>query len=121
MIQVLTKPEITPEDLLDMPDAGGVELIDGKLMEKPVSTLSCLVEGTVYALVSSHSQSMKLGSVWTGTMGFQCFPDAPKKVRKPDVSFVTASLFKPEMLGTGFLPIAPDLAVEVISPGDLAH
>src|ERR1700722_11666707 len=53
-------------------------------------------------------------------MGYQCFPDHPKKVRKPDVSFVKGERFTPELLETGFLPIAPDLAVEVISPNDLA-
>ena len=121
MITPLVKPMITPEELLEMPDTNSCELIDGQLMEKNVSTLSCLVETLVLLRVGNHCQHNKLGFVWGGTMGFQCFPDAPRKVRKPDVSFVKEERMKAELLATGFLPIAPDLAVEVISPGDLAH
>jgi Uma2 family endonuclease len=54
-------------------------------------------------------------------MGYACFPGHPKKVRKPDVSFVKEERMTAELFETGFLPIAPDLAAEVISPGDLAH
>jgi Uma2 family endonuclease len=111
----------TPDDLLAMPDAVGCELVDGRLVEKNVSTLSCLVESLVHGKVFSHCHANNLGPVWTGTMGFQCFPNQPKKIRKPDVSFVKAASFLPELMNTGYLPIAPDLAVEVISPGDLAH
>jgi Uma2 family endonuclease len=121
MITALANTTITPADLLEMPDAAGFELVDGQLVEKKVSTLSCLVESLVHGKVLFHSQQNSLGPVWTGTMGFQCFPDRPYKVRKPDVSFVKAERFAPELLQTGYLPLAPDLAVEVISPGDLAH
>jgi Uma2 family endonuclease len=121
MITVATKPEITPEELLDMPGAASYELVDGQLVERKMSTLSCLVEGLVYERVQGHARPNKLGLVWPGTQGYQCFPDRPKKVRKPDVSFVKAERMTLELLQTGNLPIAPDLAVEVISPGDLAH
>jgi Uma2 family endonuclease len=121
MIKIFTKPPTTPEELSAMPDAANYELVDGQLVERNVSTLSCLVESMVHARIFSHAQQGKLGPVWTGTMGFACFPDRPKKVRRPDVSFVKAERMTPELMQTGYLPIAPDLAVEVISPGDLAH
>jgi Uma2 family endonuclease len=121
MIATLAKQTYLPADLLQMADAAAFELVDGRLVEKNVGTLSCLVEGTMYHKIRGHCEQNRLGPVWTGTMGFQCFPDRPNKVRKPDVSFVKAARFMPEMLHTGFLPIAPDLAVEVISPGDLAY
>ena len=121
MIRTVTKPEITPEELLDMPDAARYELVDGQLVERNVSTLSSLVEGLVYEKVQAHARPNKLGLVWPGTLGFQCFPNRPKKVRRPDVSFVKADRMTPELFETGNLPIAPDLAVEVISPNDLAH
>lgn len=121
MIQVLTKPEITPEDLLDMPDAAGYELVGGQLVERNVSTLSALVEGLVYEMIQGYVRPNKLGLVWPGTLGIQCFPRHPKMVRKPDVSFVKADRLSAKLLETGHFPLAPDLAVEVISPGDLAH
>jgi len=121
MIVAASMPEITPEDLLRMPDAGNLELVDGQLVEKNVSTLSALVEGLVFGKIHGHAQPNRLGPVWPGTLGFQCFPDQPKKVRKPDVSFVKAERMTAELWQSGNLPIAPDLAVEVISPNDTAH
>ncbi len=121
MIQVLTKPEITPEELLHMDDAASYELVDGQLVERNVSTMSALVEGLVFAKIYGHVESMKLGLVWPGTLGIQCYPTHPKKVRRPDVSFVKAERLTAKLLETGHFPLPPDLAVEVISPGDLAH
>ena len=41
-------------------------------------------------------------------------------VRKPDVSFIRAGCLPGDVLPSGILRIAPDLAVEVVSPNDLA-
>jgi Uma2 family endonuclease len=121
MIATRAKTTYLPADLLQMAEGASYELVDGRLVEKNVRTLSCLVESLIHGKVFVHCQQYRLGPVWTGTMGFRCFPDHPNKVRKPDLSFVRAARFTPELLNTGYLPIAPDLAVEVLSPGDLAY
>lgn len=108
----------TPADLLRMPDASGVELVNGELVEKPVSVLSALVEGTVYAKIRNHCDAHQLGIALTASNGIQCFPNHPTKVRKPDVVFVRRDRFSRENLLEGFLSIPPDLAVEVISSHD---
>jgi hypothetical protein len=51
--------------------------------------------------------------------GYQCFPDDPGKVRKPDASFIQAARLAVEDEPEGWARIAPDLAVEVVSPNDL--
>ncbi len=117
---VLAKPPVTPTDLLAMPEGKSYELVDGQLVEKNVSALSGIVESTLHWHVAVFCDKNKLGPVWTGTQGFQCFPNRPKRVRRPDVSFVKAERFTPDMFDAGFVQIAPDLAAEVISPGDLA-
>ena len=48
MIAILNPPTITPDDLLQMPDASNFELVDGHLVERNMSTLSCLVEGLTF-------------------------------------------------------------------------
>jgi Uma2 family endonuclease len=53
-------------------------------------------------------------------MGFRCFPDEPAKFRKPDVSVVRADRLSGIDPKEGFVPVPPDLAVEVVSPNDLA-
>ena len=58
----------------------------------------------------------KLGHVFDGQTGFR-FPD--RNLRSPDVSFVATDRL-PEGVPTGFVHVAPDLAVEVLSPSDRA-
>ncbi len=42
----------------------------------------------------------------------------PDTVRGPDISFAAAERVPSEGLPEGFFPGAPDLAVEIVSPGD---
>ena len=62
-----------------------------------------------------------LGYVFDGQTGFR---PPHGNLRSPDVSFVAAARL-PGGIPSGFLPLAPDLAVEVLSPddraGDVAH
>ena len=51
---------------------------------------------------------------------YQCFPDEPARVRKPDVSFIRFGRLPGEQLPEGHTRIAPDFAGEVVSPNDLA-
>ncbi len=111
----------TPDELLVLPDAVDYELVDGELVERNMSVLSSLVELRVGRLVGNYCDDKKLGPVFGPSLGFQCFGNAPYKIRKPDVAFISAERFHSELLAEGYCPIAPDLAVEVISPGDLAH
>ena len=47
--------------------------------------------------------------------------DDPDKVRKPDVSFIRAGRLPNDRAPAGWVHIPPDLAVEVLSPGDTAY
>src|SRR6516164_2607030 len=61
-----------------------------------------------------------LGWVFPEGTSYQCFSDAPGKVRKPDVSFIRLErLSAEEAAARGHARIAPELAVEVVSPNDL--
>jgi Uma2 family endonuclease len=83
--------------------------------------ISSLVECLVSSVLMVHCRTVGAGLVWAGSLGYRCFPDAPDKIRKPDVSFVRQERFRTEYLREGFLTIVPDLAVEVLSPNDLAY
>jgi Uma2 family endonuclease len=60
--------------------------------------------------------------VFPASLGYRCFADDPDKVRKPDVTVVGAARLAalPEP-NPGFMPIVPDLAVEVVSLHDTVH
>jgi len=61
-----------------------------------------------------------LGEVFAAGTGFILRRD-PDTVRAPDASFVARDRLTPEELPVGYLDLAPDLAVEVVSPGDSAR
>ena len=47
-----------------------------------------------------------------------CIRDSPDTVRAPDAAFVTQAKMDKLDDDSGYLPFAPDLAVEVVSPSD---
>jgi Uma2 family endonuclease len=111
----------TPEDLLTMQGGVKYELVDGRLVERNMSRVSSWVEGEIHHVLTGFARKGELGWVWTSSMGYVCFPDSPKKVRFPDVSFVR-KIRLPDALATdgGYVYLPPDLAVEVVSPNDTA-
>ena len=115
-----TTTSLTPADLLAMPDEKDYELVDGQLVERNMGFLSSWVAGELLFKIRSYCEVSRYGWVFPADNGYQCFPDAPNKVRKPDVSFVRRDRLPPHAWTEGYLSIAPDLAVEVISPNDLA-
>jgi Uma2 family endonuclease len=121
MSAVAEKTEISPEELLRMPDRKNFELVDGELLEQKVSILSSWIGGELFGLIRDFCGSRQMGWVFPPDSGFQCFPDRPKTVRKPDVSFVKTGRMTWDQLTDGWLRIVPDLIVEVISPNDLAY
>ena len=62
-------------------------------------------------------KARKLGIVCGAETGF-ILSRNPDTVRAPDVSFVSSARIPKEGVPDNFWPFAPDLAVEVVSPGD---
>ena len=122
MSTVLEQALFEPEDLLTMPDGDRFELVDGQLVERNMSKWSSYVAGTMHHLLRSHNDAHRFGWVYPEGTSYQCFPGAPKQVRRPDVSLIRLERISPdEAMSDGHLRIAPDLAVEVVSPNDLAY
>jgi Uma2 family endonuclease len=111
----------TEDELLRAQSEGGVEFVDGELVEKPVSIDSARIEVRIATLLSSDAAKFATAEVFTSSMGYQCFPGEPRKFRKPDVSVVRSERLAGLDPQTGLIPFAPDLAVEVLSPDDLAY
>ena len=117
-----TEPKtVTPADLLERSDRNRFELVDGTLVERNVSQLSSLVALELGSRLRNHLRPLNLAWVFGADAGYRCFPDDPNKVRKPDVSVVLKARLPLDQMREGYAPIAPDLAVEVISPHDLVY
>jgi Uma2 family endonuclease len=117
MATVIEKTLYTPEDLLKIPEGKHYELVDGQLVEREMSLRACEVAANIIYILGNYTRRRDLGGVYSSEVGYQCFPEAPNKVRKPDVSFIRKDRLSAEMT-EGHVPIPPDLAVEVVSPGD---
>ena len=62
-----------------------------------------------------------LGFVVDSECGYKIFAKKPRQIRKPDVSFIAKGRLPDDILPEGDMTIPPDLAVEVISPNDIAQ
>lgn len=117
-----TNEQYVPEDLLSMPDGDRYELVAGKLVERNRSFWSSYIAGVILHLLSSFCLEYKRGWVVPEGTSYRCFPDDPQKVRRADVSFIRLDRLSSERAtAEGHLSVAPDLAVEVVSPNDLAY
>jgi len=112
---------VTPEDLLNLPDAKSYELVDGKLVERNGGMESSKIAAHIIFRIGSFLRNRKLGRLFDSEASYQCFPTAPGIVRRPDLSFIRAGRFEGNNLPKGHCRIPPDLAVEVVSPGDLSY
>ncbi len=117
---------LTAEDLWALSDDGHrYHLIRGELHRMaPAGGEHASVEMTIGALLWTYARSRKLGTVFGSDAGF-VLTRAPDTLLSPDVAFVRADRLPPKERQIGFLELAPDLAVEVISPserpGDVAE
>ena len=105
---------VTADELLAMGE-GRRELIYGEVIEMaPAGEEHGHVEYEIVVYLGVYVKANKLGRVYPGDTGFLLATD-PDLVRVPDVAFVR----RERVVRTRkYYPGAPDLAVEVVSPGD---
>lgn len=110
---------LTANDLLSLPHPDlPHELVRGVLRRvMPASGAHGLVVGEVTLNLGQHVRARGLGRVFTEATGFILARD-PDTVLCPDVAFVTSERLAAALLGRPFPELAPDLAVEVLSPSD---
>lgn len=100
------------------------EVIQGELVSmSPVGVLHVLVAANVYRLLYAFAVEHKLGYVFTDSLIYVLERDSHNRIIKayiPDCSFVRKDNFPTDFDIKDPFPGVPDLAVEVISPGDSA-
>jgi Uma2 family endonuclease len=106
----------TAEELLRAGDIGRCELIRGELrMMIPAGDEHGRTVVSLTCAVGNHVAARQLGVLHGAETGFILARD-PDTVRAPDLAFTRAERASPP--ARGFVPGAPDLAVEVLSPDD---
>ena len=115
-----TKNEITTaEQLFQAPDTGNrLELVEGVLIVmSPAGSEHGWIAGRIFLRLATHVESHDLGRAYAAETGFQ-ISDSPDTVRAPDACFVSHEQLGNVEKTRSFLPLAPDLVVEVVSPND---
>ena len=108
---------MTADELLrlKLPDKRA-ELIRGRLVTRPLRGMqSGVVVANICGAIGAHVNSKKIGSVVLAT-GFR-IESNPDTVRSPAVAFVSEARL-PKPTPSGYPAMAPDLAIEVLSPDD---
>jgi Uma2 family endonuclease len=109
----------TASELFEMPDDGfRYELVKGELRRmSPSGSEHGAIIINISVLLAQYVRSKKLGVCFGAETGFKIASD-PDTVRAPDVAFIRRERIPESGIPKKFWPGAPDLAVEVLSPGD---
>lgn len=112
---------MTAEDLLALPENDmQYELVEGELIEmSPSSRLHSRDGQRIAARLAVFVEDNDLGEVHGADGGF-ILRRNPDTVRSPDAAFVRKERLT-DLDEDGFLPLAPDLAVEVVSPSNTVN
>jgi len=112
---------LTAAEFADLPDCPGVtmELVRGRVVTMPrPKPIHGQVAARLAMRLGLFVEDARLGLV-TVESGY-LVERAPDTVRGPDVAFISYARLGSETFGADFVPMAPDLAVEVISPSETA-
>ena len=112
---------MTPDEFLVYPlSSVSAELVRGELRVTPPpgGPHGCTATNLV-VLLAAHLKGREHGRVFADGVGYELI-QLPHTVRSPDASFVRFNRLPQEGIGPGFLKLAPDLAVEVLSPSESA-
>ncbi len=97
-----------------------LELVAGAIRPlTPASGVHGLVCYRIILAVGHYVEANKLGTLFTEQTAFVLKRD-PDTVRCPDVAYVARGRLPLRGVGMGWMQLAPDLAIEVLSPSDSA-
>ena len=113
-----SKGPVTGAQLLRMPWLNPCELVGGRIVcMTPTNPTHGRIEVNVAVALSRFVRTQNLGVVMAGEVGVFTTRD-PDTVRAPDVLFLSRQRDALRTRGDGFLEVAPDLVVEILSPTD---
>jgi Uma2 family endonuclease len=112
---------VTALEFLSHPAASGPsELVRGEVrVMTPASGAHGLLAGRVFAALNAFVESHGLGVCFPDNTGFE-LPGLDDTVRSPDAAFIRTERVPPDGIDAGWVRVAPDLIVEILSPSETA-
>jgi Uma2 family endonuclease len=121
MATAVTDTRYTPAELLTLPDTGRYELTDGQLVERNGGAKSSYLAARLLRLLGLVTEAQGLGLLFGTDCGYQIVADDPSRVRYADGSFIQRGRWPGDAPPEGHCRISSDLAIEAVSPNDLAR
>jgi Uma2 family endonuclease len=113
----IRKKLITAKELLEMGDIGPCELIEGRIVKmSPTNTEHSELVIELGRLLANFVVENKLGKVMGGEAGIYTKQN-PDTIRAADLLFISFERRK-QKSSRAFLDVAPELIIEIVSPGD---
>ncbi len=109
------RTDITVEELERLSLPATAELYDGRVVFKMASPLHAEIQSNIIIQLGNYLEQRPIGALWTDAH-FKLWPEREDRARVPDVSFVVTERLPQDMLH--YPAMAPDLAVEILSPTD---
>ena len=117
-----SQARLSAEEFLVHPNEKDFELVDGQLVERHMGFESSHIALELSVLLVLFNKAHRLGWIQGSECGYRLPLPGGDTVRKPDVSFVSFQrLPATGKFPVGYPAVAPDLAVEVVSPNDLFY
>ncbi len=108
---------LTIADVEKMSIARPFELVNGRIVEKMPNGIHGQLQAALILELGIYLKSKPVGSVF-GEVNYRLDPKNEHESKAPDASFIRAEKIPTKL--DKFLAVAPDLAIEIVSPTDAA-
>ena len=109
------RTDVTVDELEKLTLPFPAELYNGKVVYKMPSLGHAIIQNNVGRKIGNYLEGNPIGVVG-GDANYRLWPERKRESRAPDVSFVLKDRLPQDLFR--YPPLAPDLAVEILSPGD---
>lgn len=109
------RTDVTVDELEKLSSPFPAELYNGKVVYKMPNPAHAIIQNTVGRKIGNYLESNPIGVVM-GNGNYRLWPERNKESRAPDVSFILNERLPKDLFR--YPAMAPDLAVEILSPGN---
>jgi Uma2 family endonuclease len=109
------RTDVTVDELEKLSLSFPAELYNGKVVFKMPNPAHAMIQNKVGHKIEDYLESNPIGVVFSNG-NYRLWPERKRESRAPDVSFILNDRLPKDLFH--YPPMAPDLAVEILSPDD---
>jgi len=109
------RTDVTVDELERLSLPFTAELYDGKVVFKMANFAHGVIEHKIGQKINNYLETHPIGLL-SGDANYRLWPERKRESRAPDLSFILKDRLPKELFR--YLPLAPDLAIEILSPDD---